>query len=64
MFQNIRRIMDAAGGSTDDILKLTVWMKSGKSKKTLNREWLAMFPGGGVAPGAPYIRLRRFAAGL
>ena len=50
MFQNIRRIMDAAGGSTDDILKLTVWMKSGKSKKTLNREWLAMFPEEGSRP--------------
>ena len=44
MFANIHRIMKAAGGTTDDILKLTVWLKSGRSKKTLNEQWLLMFP--------------------
>jgi 2-iminobutanoate/2-iminopropanoate deaminase len=44
MFQNIRKVMEAAGGTTDDILKLSVWQNSGKSKKTLNEQWIAMFP--------------------
>jgi len=44
MFDNIRRVMSEAGGTTDDIIKLSVWIKSGKSKKTLNEQWLAMFP--------------------
>ena len=44
MFANIRRVMAAAGGTTDDILKVSVWMNSGQSNKTLNDEWLAMFP--------------------
>ena len=44
MFENVRRVVQAAGGTTDDIIKLTVWMKSGRDKKTLNAEWLAMFP--------------------
>lgn len=44
MFENIRRVMEAAGGTTDDIIKLTVWMQSGRDKKALNAEWLAMFP--------------------
>lgn len=44
MFENVRRIMEAAGGTTGDILKMTVWLNSGKSKKTLNEQWLAMFP--------------------
>jgi enamine deaminase RidA (YjgF/YER057c/UK114 family) len=44
MFQNIRRVMEAAGGSTDDIIKVSVWINSGNSKQVLNREWTAMFP--------------------
>ncbi len=27
MFANLRRLMEAAGGSTDNILKLEVWVK-------------------------------------
>ncbi len=44
MFANIRRIMEAAGGSTEDIAKVTVFLKQGLSREPLNREWLAMFP--------------------
>ena len=44
MFQNIRKILEAAGGNVDNILKLTVWMKRGNNKKTLNEQWSAMFP--------------------
>ncbi len=50
MFENIRRLMEAAGGTTDDILRLTVWMNSGHSKETLNEQWLAMFPDEGNRP--------------
>ena len=50
MFDNIRKVMQAAGGTTDDILKLSVWMNSGKSKKTLNEQWTAMFPDEGSRP--------------
>lgn len=44
MFANIRRIMAAAGGSTDDIVKVTVFLKHGLSRDPINLEWLAMFP--------------------
>jgi 2-iminobutanoate/2-iminopropanoate deaminase len=50
MFANIRRIMEAAGGSTDDIVKVTVFLKKGLSREPLNREWLAMFPDPGSRP--------------
>ena len=50
MFENIRKVMQAAGGTTDDILKISVWMNSGKSKKTLNEQWVAMFPDEGSRP--------------
>ena len=44
MFANVRRVMDAAGGSTDDIIKLVVWARDKSFKEAMNREWLAMFP--------------------
>ena len=43
MFANIPRIMEAAGGSIDNILKLSVWLR-GEDKTHINEEWLAMFP--------------------
>jgi enamine deaminase RidA (YjgF/YER057c/UK114 family) len=43
-FQHMRRIIEAAAGTTDDILKLTVWLKDGAHKKVVNQEWLKMFP--------------------
>jgi 2-iminobutanoate/2-iminopropanoate deaminase len=42
MFANLPRIMEAAGGSIDDIIKLSVWLK-GEDKTHLNKEWIAMF---------------------
>ena len=44
VFQHMRRIIEAASGTTDDILKLTVWLKDGAHRKVLNQEWLKMFP--------------------
>ena len=44
MFANIRRVMEAAGGSTGEIIKLVVWAKDKSFKESMNREWLAMFP--------------------
>ena len=44
VFLHLRRIIEAASGTTDDILKLTVWLKDGAHRKVLNQEWLKMFP--------------------
>jgi enamine deaminase RidA (YjgF/YER057c/UK114 family) len=44
MFENIRRVMDAAGGSVEDIIKLVVWAKDKSFKDAMNKEWLQMFP--------------------
>ncbi len=44
MLDNVRRIVEAAGGSTADIAKLTVWMKDRSQRPALNAPWLAMFP--------------------
>ena len=44
IFRHIQAIMEAAGGSTDDILKLNVWLKDPADRDVLNEEWLVMFP--------------------
>jgi 2-iminobutanoate/2-iminopropanoate deaminase len=44
MFANIRRVMAAAGGSVDDIIKVVIWAKDKSFKEAVNKEWIAMFP--------------------
>lgn len=44
MFSNLRLILAAAGGTPEDILKMTVWVKDKSLRPHVNKEWLAMFP--------------------
>lgn len=44
LFEHMRSIMGAGGGTTDDILKMTVWLKDRSQRGPLNKEWLNMFP--------------------
>ncbi|MGM9944149.1 MAG: RidA family protein [Lysinibacillus sp.] len=44
LFYYIEEIMKAAGGSTDDIAHLSVYMVDRKYKENVNKEWLKMFP--------------------
>ena len=44
VFHHVRAIMAAADGSTDDIIKMNVWMKDRSNRDVLNAEWVTMFP--------------------
>jgi enamine deaminase RidA (YjgF/YER057c/UK114 family) len=44
VFAHMRKIIEAASGTTEDILKITVWLKDGAHRKVVNQEWLKMFP--------------------
>jgi enamine deaminase RidA (YjgF/YER057c/UK114 family) len=44
MFKNIRNFMAAAGGTTDDILKIRLLVKDPSYAKHINSEWVKMFP--------------------
>lgn len=44
MFQHIRTIVEAGGGTVDDIVKITVWLQDRSQREPVNREWLKMFP--------------------
>jgi len=44
IFTHVRELMRAAGGSTDDIVKMTVYLTEYRDRTALNDEWVAMFP--------------------
>jgi 2-iminobutanoate/2-iminopropanoate deaminase len=44
MFRHMRDIVEAAGASIDDIIKVTVWLRDPGDRTALNREWTALFP--------------------
>ena len=43
-FQTIRNIMTRAGGSVDDIAKMSVLLTDRDNRKFVNPEWVKMFP--------------------
>jgi 2-iminobutanoate/2-iminopropanoate deaminase len=44
MFANVRRLIGAAGGAPEDIVKMTVWISDRALRPTLNKYWVEMFP--------------------
>lgn len=58
VFAHVRELMAAAGGSTDDVLKLTVHLADPGDREALNREWLAMFPDPGRRPARQVLAAR------
>jgi 2-iminobutanoate/2-iminopropanoate deaminase len=43
-FINMKNIVEAAGGTTDNIGKITVYLKNFQHRELVNKEWLKMFP--------------------
>jgi len=44
MFTNVRNFMAAAGGTTEDIIKVRLLVKEPQYSAYLNKEWVKMFP--------------------
>ena len=44
LFYYMKKIMELAGGTTDDIAHLSVYVTDREYKKIVNTEWLKMFP--------------------
>jgi 2-iminobutanoate/2-iminopropanoate deaminase len=43
-FKNLQTVLDTAGFTTADVLKVTVYIKSQQNRQLVNPPWLAMFP--------------------
>jgi 2-iminobutanoate/2-iminopropanoate deaminase len=51
LFTHVRTAISAAGGTPDDIIKMTFWMKDPvNGRAALNEEWLKMFPDAASRP--------------
>ncbi|NKJ49233.1 enamine deaminase RidA [Burkholderia sp. SG-MS1] len=44
MFDHVRAIVEAAGGTPADIIKMTVWLRDPSQRQPVNDEWLKLFP--------------------
>ncbi len=58
VFAHIRHDIEAAGGTVDDILKVTFWVKDpAKQRAALNDEWVKMFPDAEARPARHTLTL-------
>ena len=62
MFENVRRVMAAAGGSPDDIVKMTVWITDRTLRPILNKHWVEIFPDANSRPARHTLTSRDFTA--
>lgn len=44
MFEHVRAIVEAAGGTPADIVKMTVWLRDVSQRQAVNDEWVKLFP--------------------
>ena len=44
MFRNLRKFMELAGGTPENIGKMTVFLRDEKYRDSINKAWLKMFP--------------------
>ena len=44
MFANVRKIIEAGGARTDDILKMTIWVRDRAARAVIDPQWIKMFP--------------------
>lgn len=64
MFQQIRNVLAAAGGSTDDLVRLIVWLKDRSQREPLNQQWLNMFPDPDNRPARISLEASGLTAGI
>ncbi|WHO75431.1 RidA family protein [Rhizobium sp. BT03] len=50
LFENMKAIVEAAGGTIEDIIKMTVYLRDRDNRGPLNAEWVRMFPDPAARP--------------
>lgn len=63
MFDNLRRVVEAAGGTPSDILKVTVWISDPEGRAALNGPWQELFPDAASRP-ARHVLIYDLPAGM
>lgn len=44
MFRHVQTIVEAAGGTLEDVIKMTLWMEDKSQRQVVNRHWERIFP--------------------
>lgn len=64
MFDNLRSILEAAGGSMETLLKLTIYIKVAEARPAINPAWLRYFPDAARRPARHIIENERLGGGM
>jgi enamine deaminase RidA (YjgF/YER057c/UK114 family) len=64
MFQQVRNVLAAAGGTPDNLVRMTVWLKDRSNRGPLNEQWLAMFPNPDDRPARLSLEASGLSAGI
>jgi len=57
LFRNIRTFMKQAGGTPEDIIRMTAYLKEESYREAINKEWLKMFPDEHSRPARHAIKI-------
>jgi 2-iminobutanoate/2-iminopropanoate deaminase len=57
VFENLRRILDAAGGRPEDVVKCTVFVRDKSIRPLVDKQWLEIFPDEGSRPARHTLRI-------
>ena len=63
-FENMKKLVENAGGTLDDIGAVKVWMKDRSQREAVNRPWLKMFPDENNRPARHAIEYDAFPPGV
>jgi 2-iminobutanoate/2-iminopropanoate deaminase len=55
-FENLKRALEVAGGSLDDVVHITVFVKDLAFREAVNAPWLALFPDEGDRPARHTVK--------
>jgi enamine deaminase RidA (YjgF/YER057c/UK114 family) len=44
MLTNLQRVLEAAGATMEQVVKMTFWVRDADARKFINPEWLKLFP--------------------
>ena len=56
VFANLRRVLDAAGGHLEDVVKCTVFVRDKSIRPAVDKHWLELFPDEASRPARHTLR--------
>jgi len=64
MFHNLKTVVEAAGGSVDTVLKVTIFIKAPEVRALLDLEWVMYFPDPANRPARHVLNYEGLGGGM